>query len=178
MPFDVAFDKVLLAEGGFTNDQSDRGGATRYGITERLARSQGYTGDMAVLPVDVARRIARAVFWEPLSLTPIDVRSPAIALELFDTGYNMGALTVARFLQRALNALNRNQHDYKDVLVDGEIGPATVAALEGYLNVRGVVGEAVLLKVLNSLQGARYVDIAEHFPQDEDFVFGWFAKRV
>ena len=62
MPFDDAFDKVLAKEGGFTNDQRDRGGATRFGITESLARSRGYTGDMALLPIDLARDIARHVF--------------------------------------------------------------------------------------------------------------------
>ena len=31
----------------------------------------------------------------------------------------MGVITVARFFQRALNAMNLNQQLYKDILVDG-----------------------------------------------------------
>jgi lysozyme family protein len=35
-----------------------------------------------------------------------------LAAELLDTGVNMGTGTATGFLQRALNALNRNGRDY------------------------------------------------------------------
>jgi hypothetical protein len=35
-----------------------------------------------------------------------------------------------------------------------------------------------MLRALNSLQGARYIDIGESRPANEDFMFGWFLHRV
>ncbi|MEV0537586.1 putative peptidoglycan-binding domain-containing protein [Kitasatospora sp. NPDC050463] len=39
-------------------------------------------------------------------------------------------------------------------------------------------GETVVLKAISSLQGARYVEIAESREQNEAFVFDWLANRV
>ena len=42
----------------------------------------------------------------------------ALALEMFDTGVNMGTGRAVGFLQTALNVLNRNQQLYPDMVVD------------------------------------------------------------
>ena len=101
-----------------------------------------------------------------------------LASEVFDTAVNMGPAAAVRFLQRALNALNRGGSDYPDVLVHGAIGPRTLAALDGYLRCRGTLGETVLRRAVDALQGARYVELAEARPADEAFVYGWLAQRV
>ena len=62
--------------------------------------------------------------------------APELAEELFDTGINMGTGTAIGFLQRALNALNRNGRDYADLAVDRRIGPATLGALDAFLRKR------------------------------------------
>jgi lysozyme family protein len=103
---------------------------------------------------------------------------PRVAEELFDTGVNMGPKVAATFLQRALNALNRGASDYPDITADGMIGAMTVHALNGYRAKRGEAGEAVLLKALDALQGARYIGIAEANPKQEAFLYGWLANRV
>ena len=91
----------------------------------------------------------------------------------------MGKSAVAAmFLQRSLNALNRQGRDWPDLMVDGAVGPASLQALRGLRAVRGPAGEAVLIKALNSLQGARYIEIAESRPRNESFVFGWLSSRV
>ena len=36
--------------GAYTNDPGDSGGPTRWGITEKVAKANGYTGDMRDLP--------------------------------------------------------------------------------------------------------------------------------
>jgi lysozyme family protein len=105
-------------------------------------------------------------------------RAPRIAAELFDTGVNMGPKVAASFLQRALNALNRGASDYPDIAVDGHIGPATLAALDGFLRRRGPAGEAVLLKAIEALQGERYLRLAERRPANEAFLYGWLANRI
>ena len=39
-------------------------------------------------------------------------------------------------------------------------------------------GEVVLVRALNSLQGAFYVELAEKRQKDEAFVYGWLLNRV
>jgi lysozyme family protein len=82
------------------------------------------------------------------------------------------------FLQRGLNVLNRETYDYADIDVDGHMGSGTLGALKKYLAVRGEEGEKVLVSLLNCLQGAFYVSLAEERSKDETFVFGWFRNRV
>ena len=176
--FDDAFAEVLTVEGGYSDDPSDSGGATKYGIIERVARANGYFGRMRDLPLDTAKQIAKAQYWDILRLDEIAVYYPKVAVELFDTGYNMGIGTAGKFLQQTLNVLNLNQGYYSDIVEDGVVGPGTLFALTGYLTKRGTAGESVLLKALNCLQGARYINIATSRPKDEKFVYGWFDKRV
>ena len=90
----------------------------------------------------------------------------------------MGPGTAVGFLQRALNALNRQQADYPDIVVDRRIGLATLRAFAAFMRVRGERGEAVLLKAMEALQGARYVALAEERPANEAFLYGWLANRI
>jgi lysozyme family protein len=176
--FDRAFERVLLVEGGYGNDPADRGGATRYGITEATARANGYAGEMRALPLEEAKRIYKAQYWSMLRLDEIAALSYPIAEELFDTGVNMGVVASGKFLQSALNAFNREGRDYPDLEVDGAVGPMTVHALAKFTAARGPQGETVLMRALNALQGARYLDIAKNDPTQEKFTFGWFLQRV
>ncbi|MFT3978363.1 MAG: putative peptidoglycan-binding domain-containing protein, partial [Sphingomonas bacterium] len=89
-----------------------------------------------------------------------------------------GPAVATGFLQRALNALNRNARDYPDIAVDGLIGQRTLAALDGFRAKRGVAGEQVLVKALEALQGARYMALAESRPANEAFLYGWLANRL
>lgn len=50
---------VIDREGGYVDHPADRGGATRYGITQAVARAEGYTGAMRDLPRALAARIYR-----------------------------------------------------------------------------------------------------------------------
>jgi len=176
--FERAFAKVVMIEGGYGKHKDDLGGATRYGITEAVAREHGYIGAMPLLPLSVAHEIYRKKFWDLLKLDAIAEMSEPIADEVFDTGVNMGTGIAATFLQRALNSLNRQQTDYADLTVDGAIGDKSVAALRAFLKLRGKRGETVMLRALNSLQGARYIEISESRMANETFTFGWFDNRV
>ena len=133
---------------------------------------------MRALPRDEAAAIYKRRYWLRPHFDAVAARAPALAAELFDTGVNMGPAVAAGFLQRALNALNRGGSDYADIMVDGAVGPKTFAALDAFLARRGAAGEAVLVKAIDALQGARYVEIAERRPANEAFVYGWLANRV
>lgn len=96
-----------------------------------------------------------------------------MAAEQFDTGANIGPAVAATFLQRALTALNRNGKDYPDLVPDGRVGPATLAALDAFLEARGSNGgETVMLRALEALQGERYLRLAEKRRANEAFVYG------
>ena len=56
MDIDTLIDAVIDCEGGYANHPADRGGPTKYGITEAVARAHGYSGAMRNLPRDEARR--------------------------------------------------------------------------------------------------------------------------
>jgi lysozyme family protein len=171
-------DGVIAVEGGYVHDLADSGGETCWGITSKVARAAGYNAEMKNLP----RETAFDIYYKQYVVAPgFDLVIPiseAIAEELVDTGVNMGPMVGAKFLQRALNALNDGGTKYLDLVVDGGIGKASLSALAAFLKQRGTLGEEVILKAMNGLQCARYIEIAEAIPKNERFVFGWLANRV
>lgn len=175
---DDLIEMLLRREGGFVDHPDDRGGPTNFGITERTARAAGYAGPMRDLPRAAAAAIYRRQYWHDTGFDRVADMLPRIGAELFDTGVNMGPGVAASFLQRALNALNRRGADWPDVPQTRTIDTATLAAVRALAAKRGKAGETVLLRALEALQGARYIEIAEARPANESFVFGWLAQRI
>lgn len=60
---DELIDDVIEREGGYVDHPADHGGPTRWGITEAVARRQGYVGDMRHLPRSDAAAIYRNLYW-------------------------------------------------------------------------------------------------------------------
>lgn len=178
MEISALIDEVIAREGGYSNHPADRGGPTNFGITQAVAYANGYAGDMRQLPRRLAETIYRRLYWERPGYAFVAELAPKIAAELFDTAVNMGQGTATAFLQRALNALNRNQKDYPDIKVDRVAGARTLAALGSFLKLRGKAGEKVLLKAIEALQGERYISLAEGRPANEAFLYGWLANRI
>lgn len=183
MTVEQIIDGLLLREGDrYTNDQKDSGGPTKWGVTQKSISV--YLGRPATLQevMDMTRETARQVYLHLYYLAPhfdrVAALSPVIANELVDTGVNCGQGMAVEFLQRALNAFNLNGTKYADIPVDRDCGPTTIGALKAYLDWRGNEGVTVMLRALNSLQGERYIDLAEKRPKDESFVYGWFNARV
>ena len=172
MAIEELIDELIEREGGYANHPADKGGPTRFGITEAVARAHGYGGAIADLPREEAEAIYGRLYWLRPRFDEVAERAPAVAAELFDTGANMGPAVAATFLQRALTALNRNSTDYPDLVPDGRIGRETLAALDAFLDVRGRDrGETVLIRALEALQGERYLRLAEKRPANEAFLY-------
>ena len=176
MTIDDILENVLKAEGGWVHDPADRGGETNWGVTLNVARANGYAGPMRDMPRSKALEIYRKQYVEKPGFALVAEVSPLIAAELVDTGVNMGPAVPSGFLQRSLNALNQQQADYRDIVADGRVGPATVNALRAYMAKRAKEGERRLLALLNALQGARYLSLAEGSPSQERFMFGWLDR--
>lgn len=166
---------IIRVEGGYVDNPDDSGGATNFGITVAVARTFGYTGSMRDMPRSVAFDIYSALYWGRVKADDLHALSPAVCEEVVDTGVNMGTGRAGKFLQRSLNVLNKKGSLYRDLTVDGAVGPATIKALRAYLNGRD---EQTLVKALNCLQGAYYITLAERREKDETFVYGWLKNRV
>jgi lysozyme family protein len=179
---DIIGDIIKREGSAYTNDPKDSGGPTKYGVTQRtLSLFLGRTAAISEVQT-MTEATARAVY-ESMYITKPGYRnvqqlSERIANELIDTGVNCGTARATMFLQRALNALNRNATDYPDLKEDGDCGPGTINALRAYLRLRKSEGESVLMKALDGLQTAFYLDLARARPKDEAFVYGWLRNRI
>lgn len=172
---DKLINHIIEVEGGYVNDPDDQGGATNYGITEKVARQNGYFGKMEDLPRSKAYDIYVEKYWHSLRLDQIAEFAPLVAAELADTGVNMGTGRAAQFLQRCLNVFNADGAHYPDIVVDSDLGPTTLRTLKAYIASRD---EITLVKALNCLQGSFYIQLAERNPNQERFVTGWIRARV
>lgn len=169
--------QVMSREGGYSDHASDSGGKTKYGITETLAKRHGFKGQMHEMPRTVALQIYQDEFWHP-RLDDIAEISPILAAEIFDTTVNIGPKNAAKFVQRSLNVLNREETDFSDIKIDGVLGSKTVAALKTYLKVRRKRGEGAFLTAINCLQGAYYITLTEKRRKEENHLFGWLTHRI
>lgn len=170
-------DDIIRIEGGYSNDPNDKGGETCYGITAAVARASGYMGPMQDLPLDVARAIYNKRYVTIPCFDQVAAIDTEIGVELIDTGVNMGPASAAMFLQRWLNGFNYAGR-YQELFVDGRIGRITLDALVEYLAWRKEEGRIDLLKGLNCIQGARYLDLVEKDRSQRKWLSGWLRQRV
>lgn len=178
MSIEAMIEATIGKEGGYSNHPADKGGPTKWGITERVARKFGYGGDMRELPRDKAVAIYRQTYAIDPGFAAVAEIMPAVGEELFDTGVNMGPAVPAIWLQEWLNAFNNGGALYPDIREDGDIGPGTLAALKAFKAARGADAERVLLKALNCSQGERYKSLSRNRAANEAFTWGWLRTRV
>lgn len=171
--FEKALAETLEFEGGYSDDPADYGGKTKCGITEAVARHHGYEGPMRALPPEKINEIYRKDYWNRIRLNEIAAYHEPLALKLFDIAVNMGIDDAANFLQRSINTLSRNQEIYPYLKVDNVIGSKTIATLKKL----GCDGEkTVILRMINVLQGAKYLWICEKDSTQEKFIRGWYRR--
>ena len=118
------------------------------------------------------RQFYKVEYWDKFSGD--EIRPQDVANELFDTAVNMGTHRAVLFLQTGLNVLNRNGALWADLVVDGIFGRATLAALKGHDALE--TEPDILLKILNVLQGAHYIEYMTKSPTQEKYARGWFNR--
>lgn len=178
MSIDAMIEATIGKEGGYSNHPADKGGPTKWGITERVARKFGYAGDMRELPRDKAVAIYRQAYAIEPGFAAVAEIMPSVGEELFDTGVNMGPAVPSIWLQEWLNAFNNGGALYPDIREDGDIGPGTLSALKAFKATRGPEAEKVLLRALNCSQGERYKTLSRNRAANEAFTWGWLRTRV
>jgi len=110
-----AIERVLVHEGGYVNHPKDPGKATNLGITEAVARENGYHGDMRYLTKDVAIDIYKKQYWDKCRCDDMPI---ALAFQVFDAAVNHGVRNASQWIQREAGASP-----------DGVIGNQTIAAI-------------------------------------------------
>lgn len=114
MNLDQALKYLLGNEGGFSDNPADPGGATNYGITQKVARAHGYQGDMRGLPLSTATDIYRSDYWLPIKAEQLP---EGLRFHVFDAAVNSGPGQAIKWLQLAAC-----------VTQDGVIGPLTISS--------------------------------------------------
>lgn len=171
--FTVALVKTLKYEGVYSDDSNDHGGKTKWGITEIVARNYGYQGKMSNLSLGFASEIYRKNYWNKNNLDQIAKYNVDIAIKLFDIGVNMGVGTAGLFLQRSINSLSRNQSLFSHLRTDGIIGSQTINIIK---KLHTINNKEVILKMINTFQAMKYIEICEGNTTQEKFIRGWFNR--
>lgn len=160
--FAPAFEKVLLAEGGYklTNIANDKGGQTYAGITRRSnPRWPGWLDiDAGKTPESQAvRELYRAQYWDRVRGDELPQK---IAESLFDSAVNMGVTTAVKLAQLVVGTTP-----------DGVTGPVTVQALNA-IAPEVFVAQYTLAKI------ARYRDIVMRDRTQGKFLLGWLNRAL
>lgn len=159
-------DEVIQREGGFVDDPDDRGGATKYGITQATLaawRARAVTAEeVAALTVEEARAIYKARYAPGMARIEHHVD---LYRFLFDVSVLSGPTTAIRLLQGRLNALGAR------VDVDGVLGPKTALAVEA-------VAIPALLLMLVVERSIGLVRIVEKDLSQLKFLRGWMARTL
>ncbi len=146
--FDTAFSFVLKVEGGFVDDPNDKGGKTKFGISQKAFPEL----KIVEITKEQAKEIYKTHYWDACQA---DQLPPSFDIAVFDCAVNQGPKKAVMLLQRALGV--------KD---DGIIGNITLEACKA-------AGEPELRKfLLNRLFEYAKLDDFTKFGQ------GWFNRLV
>lgn len=177
--FQQAFQITLGNEGTYSNNPADSGGMTYCGISRNnfpncscwsiIDSSPASSWKQNQELAQIVKDLYKKEFWD--HFLGDEIASQEIANELFDTSVNMGMKVEGQFLQRALNSINIVG---TDLTVDGVIGQGTIH----YANLLNATQTKVVVRILNSLQCAKYLSITENNKTQRRFMVGWVANRV
>ncbi len=134
--FERSLKNVLVHEGGYVNHPKDPGGATNYGVTQRVYdsyRSKIGQAKRSVRQITFEERdnIYREQYWEPIHGDELPV---GVSYVVFDGAVNSGVSQSVKWLQRALG-------EYYTGAIDGALGIGTLAAVQSYPDYARLVEE-------------------------------------
>jgi len=155
--FAQAIDFVLANEGGYTNNPSDPGGETNFGISKR---AYPYV-DIKNLTRDEAITIYERDYWKFDGLT-----SQRVATKLFDACVNMGPSPAVRLLQLSLGAIEAGP-----LVADGKLGPETIEHANA-------ADEERLVDEFKARLAKFYADEAVNGTGMSGFLLGWLRRAV
>ena len=155
--FNDALKLVLGAEGKFSDNPADPGGATMYGVTQRVydnwRKSRGLTArSVRLIEQDEVEKIYDHLYWTPAHCADLPNKA---AIVMFDAAVNCGVGGATKLLQEALK-----------VSADGAFGPATLAAVKK-------ADEVDLVDEFLDVRVEFYEDLCKKNPSEKVFLQGW-----
>lgn len=159
-------DQIIQEEGGAveTNDPSDSGGRTKYGISEKANPGVWADGDVTY---DEARTVYQKRYIEIDGINQIaDIN---LMHQVADFGVTSGPDTSVKTLQQLLG-----------VSCDGKIGPTTLAAISNYpsgtLFGAPVSGNLLLNLAFRDARVLAYAVDVKRAPKNLKFLLGWLRR--
>lgn len=150
--FQSAVQKTLAHEGGYVNNPNDKGGPTKYGIT------QADLPGVNIASITPAQAVAyyQEHYWKPLYS---QINDQALAEKLFDMGVLFGVGTAVKLLQISMQS-------EISIVTDGGFGPETLADVNQYGDISSY--RTVLLN--------HCMDVVNRNPNDAQFLQGWVNR--
>lgn len=174
-------------EGGYANNKLDTGGETYKGISRvwnpnwkgwpvvDAAVATSKTVDQIDTTLEKNEALQANVldfykknYWDVNRLD--EILNQRLAEKLYDVGVNMGIKKAALILQEGLNLSNNNGRAYREITEDGIVGPVTLSLANKHPNPK------TLYRVIQALQGERYLNIMRNKPSQETFANSWFSR--
>jgi lysozyme family protein len=183
--FDISFAKSGSAEGGYSNRSVDRGGETYRGVSR--VYNPSWLGwpiiDKAKMLTDFPQRLSAdqvldsliVAFYRGLwgRLHCQSFPTQELANIVFDTAILCGETTAVIYLQRSLNALNKQGKFWADIGVDGKPGPVTSAAIN-----KAAASAYLLVTAMAVIRGYAHLTLAEKDPSQEENMRGWLSRLI
>lgn len=165
--FDIALPITLQFEGGYVNNPNDPGGETNLGITMATFQRTAHpllgidptSANLQALTPAQAGIIYKANYWNPVLADSYPLQD--LANIVFDFYVNAGT-HASSLLQKTLNSLGANP----PLVVDGGIGPATLAALQA-------LPQPAVYTAYKQGRVDYYTALGQQYPM---FVKGWLAR--
>jgi len=175
--FETAVNYVIRNEGGLTENPSDPGGVTNFGISLRFLRAiapeslrkygifDNEVDEQTIrnLTIDQAKNIYRGEFWDH---APFDrIINQEHCNFIFDMAVNMGIAPAIKCVQRACWAVMKKWEQITD---DGILGDQTLAAIRqcGFL----------IMPPIRAERGSYYRSLVSNNPQLKEFLRGWYDR--
>lgn len=168
--FNEAIKIVLDHEGSqYTNKPHDKGGPTKYGITEktldnyRMACSLP-TYSVGQLTESEAKEIYRKGYWDVMKLD--QVNDHKLCNVMMDLGVLHGPQKIVKVLQRLLLDIDED---------DGVVGPRTLDAINASTTFKGQKVNMLPLWVMQDVTEDLFMDAIRE-PTQAQFLPGWLAR--
>jgi lysozyme family protein len=169
--FDVAMKTIIRHEGGYSNDASDPGGSTNFGISLRYIKSAHIdpNGDGKEDESDIihlTQSEADSIYYRQWFLRyHYDTITSQITLtKVMDASVNMGASQAHKLVKRAINQITNDK-----IHVDGDLDPTTIQLLN---NIEPVVFHDAMVAEEEQF----YRDIVKRHKPLGRFLGGWLAR--
>lgn len=163
---DLALEYTFVNEGGYSDHPSDHGGATSgFGVTigelAKWRKKPVSKLDVKNMSAQEAKDIYEAWYWKPLGCDKIT--SAGVAICIFDIGVVRGIGCPPGYIQNICN------NHGSQLIVDGHIGPKTIAALNA-------MDPSVFIRDFSARAEAGFRSIVANNPSQRVFLNGWVNR--